>query len=256
MHEKEAFDLNTYIMHHVLNSNEWHLPFLPPIPLPSFITLHGLMVIIWTVAMLWIFGFVYQKNARYPTGITNALEAIIIFIRNDISIEFLGKEDGKRMAPLFCTFFFFILGLNLMGLIPIFSTATSNINVTGALALVTFCFMVFGAIYKNGIVGFFKAFIPPGVPKPILILLFPIEFVGIFIKTGALMIRLFANMLAGHIVILAMLGLVVILGIGALPAVLLAIGVYALEVMVVFLQAFVFTLLSAIFIGQMYHPQH
>ena len=255
MHQ-EAFDLNTYIMHHVLNSNEWHLPFLPAIPLPAFITLHGLMVIIWTVAMIWLFGFVYQRNARYPKGITNALEAIIVFIRDDISIAFLGEEDGRRMTPLFCTFFFFILGLNVMGLVPIFSTATSNINVTGALALVTFCFMVFGAIYKNGIVGFFKAFIPPGVPKPILILLFPIEFIGIFIKTGALMIRLFANMLAGHIVILAMLGLVVMLGIGALPAVVLAILVYVLEVLVVFLQAFVFTLLSAIFIGQMYHPQH
>jgi F-type H+-transporting ATPase subunit a len=253
---KEVFDLNTYIMHHVLNSNEWHLPFLPPIPLPEYITLHGLMVIIWSFAMLLIFGFLYQKNARVPTGMTNALEAIIIFIRNDISIAFLGEEDGKRMAPLFITFFFFILGLNLMGLIPIFSTATSNINVTGALALVTFIFMVFGAIYKNGLFGFLKAFIPPGVPKPILLLLFPIEFIGIFIKSGALMIRLFANMLAGHIVILAMLGLVVTIGAWALPAVFLAIGVYGLEVMVVFLQAFVFTLLSAIFIGQTWHPEH
>lgn len=255
MHEPEAFDLNNYIMHHVLNSNEWHLPFLPPIPLP-IITLHGLMVIIWSVVMLFLFGVVYKKNARVPTGITNALEAIIIFIRDEISIAFLGQEDGRRMAPLFCTFFFFILGLNLMGLIPIFSTATSNINVTGALALVTFVFMVFGAIYKNGLVGFFKAFVPPGVPKPILILLVPIELVGVFIKTGALMVRLFANMLAGHIVILAMLGLVVMLGLAALPAVVLAIMVYMLEVLVVFLQAFVFTLLSAIFIGQMYHPQH
>jgi F-type H+-transporting ATPase subunit a len=229
MHE-EAFDLNTYIMHHVLNSNQWHLPFLPPIQLPSYITLHGLMVIIWSVLLIWIFGFVYKKNARYPQGITNALEAVIVFIRDDISIAFLGEKDGKTMAPLFCTFFFFILGLNIMGLIPIFSTATSNINVTGALAFVTFCFMVFGAIYKNGVVGFLKAFVPPGVPKPVLLILCPIEFIGVFIKTGALMIRLFANMLAGHIVILAMLGLVTMFGFKALPAVILAIFVYVLEV--------------------------
>jgi F-type H+-transporting ATPase subunit a len=252
----EVFSLDKYIMHHVRNSNEWHLPFLPPIPIHPSITLHGLMILIWSVALIWIFCFVYKRNAAVPTGITNALEIIVIFIRDKISIPFLGEHDGVRMTPLFCTFFFFILGLNLMGLIPIFATATSNVSVTGALALVTFCFMVFGTIYKNGVIGFMKAFVPPGVPVPVLFILVPIEFLGLFIKTFALMIRLFANMLAGHIVILAMLGLVVMMGVYALPAVVLATCVYLLEVLVVFLQAFIFTLLSAIFIGQMYHPQH
>lgn len=253
----EVFSLDKYIMHHVQNSNEWHLPFLPPIPIHPWITLHGLMVIIWSIAMVWIFCFLYKKTASVPTGLTNALEIIVLFIRDQISIPFLGEKDGTRMTPLFCTFFFFILGLNVMGLIPAFATATSNVSVTAALALVTFCFMVFGCIYKNGILGFLKAFVPPGVPIPVLFILVPIEFLGIFIKTFALTIRLFANMLAGHIVILAMLGLVVMLGyFFVLPAVVLATCVSLLEVLVVVLQAFIFTLLSAIFIGQMYHPQH
>ena len=161
------------------------------------------------------------------------------------------------MTPLLFTFFFFILGLNLLGLIPFFAAATSNVNVTGGLALVTLSFMIFGAIYKNGLIGFLKAFIPSGVPPVIAVLLFPIEFAGLFIKAFALMIRLFANMLAGHIVILAILGLVVLIGVAALPpALFLAVFISLLEVFVVFLQAYIFTLLSAMFIGQVYHPAH
>jgi F-type H+-transporting ATPase subunit a len=160
------------------------------------------------------------------------------------------------MTPLFCNFFFFILFLNLMGLVPLFATATSNINVTGALALVTFTFMVFGAIYKNGLMGFFKALVPSGVPAPILILLFPIELFGLLIKSFALMIRLFANMLAGHIVIISMMGIVILMGAKALPIIVLVCGIYALEVLVAFLQAYIFTLLSAMFVGSMYHPHH
>ncbi len=250
------FNLEQYIMHHVLDGHEWQLPFLPVIHLPSYLSLHGLMLIFCSIFLILLFCGLYQKKAKVPHGLTNLLEVFIVFIRDEISISCLGEKDGRKMTPLFCTFFFFILGMNLMGMIPLFVTATANVNVTGALAVVTFCFMVFGAIYKNGIGGFFKAFIPSGVPAPILILLFPIELLGLFIKTFALTIRLFANMLAGHIVILSLLGLVVLMGLGALPAVALAVFINLLEVLVVFLQAYIFTLLSAMFIGQMYHPQH
>ena len=191
-----------------------------------------------------------------PHGLTNLLEIFVLFIRDQISIPSLGEKDGRRMAPLFCSFFFFILGLNLLGLIPIFRAATGNVNVTGALALVTLTFMIFGSIYKNGFMGFVKVFMPSGVPWPILILLTPVEFIGMFIKAFALTIRLFANMLAGHIVIYALLGLIVIFGWAALPAMALAMGVYFLELFIAFLQAYIFTLLSAMFIGQMVHPEH
>ena len=114
----------------------------------------------------------------------------------------------------------------------------------------------FENIYKNGLKGFFSALIPSGVPAPILIILLPIEFVGLLIKSFALMIRLFANMLAGHIVLISLLGVVVLMGAKALPAVLLACGIYFLELFVAFLQAYIFTLLSAMFVGSMYHPDH
>jgi F-type H+-transporting ATPase subunit a len=251
-----SFVLEDYVMHHVANSNQWNIPFLGHIPIPPFITLHGLMLIIWTVLMTVLFCVVYKKTARVPQGITNFLEMIVVFIRDEVAVPSLGKEDGRKMTPIFLTFFFFILGLNLLGLIPLFSTATSNINVTGALAVVTLAIMIGGAIYKHGLVGFAKSFIPHGIPVPVLIILVPLEFLGMFIKAFALMIRLFANMLAGHIVILSIVGLVGIFGWVALPSVFLAIFVACLEVFIAFLQAYVFTLLSAMFIGQMLHPQH
>jgi F-type H+-transporting ATPase subunit a len=244
-------------MHHVQNSQEWYVPFVGSIKLPEPLSLHGLMLFIGSTFVFILFGVLYNHKQRVPTGLTNLLESFVVFIRDDIAVPSLGKEDGIKMTPLFCTFFFFILGLNLMGLIPLFATATSNVNVTAALALITFVFMIGGAIYKNGIGGFFHALIPSGVPAPLIILLFPIEFAGLFIKTFALMIRLFANLLAGHIVIMSLLGLGIILGYASLLFLFpVAVGIYMLEVFVAFLQAYVFTLLSAMFIGQMYHPSH
>ena len=251
-----SFDLDSYITHHLSDSQEWHIPFLPTIHIPEFISLHVIMLLICSIILFVLFVILYDKKSRVPKGITNLLEIFIIFIRDEIAIAYLGEKDGKKMAPLFCNFFFFILILNIMGLIPLFSTATANINVTAALALITFFFMIFGTIYKNGIQGFFKALIPSGVPIPVLFLLVPIEFIGLFIKSFALTIRLFANMLAGHIVILSLLGIVVLMGFAALPIILLALGISLLEVLVAFLQAYIFTLLSAMFIGQMHHPEH
>ncbi len=251
-----TFQLDQYIMHHVMNSHEWRLPFLPPIPLPSFLSLHGLMLIFCAIALIVLFCAIYRKNDRVPTGATNAMEAFVQFIRDEIAIPSLGRKDGEKLTPVLCTMFFFILGLNILGQIPLFAAATANISVTAPLALVVFYFMTVGAIGKNGFNGFIKAFVPSGVPLPILFIIIPLEVLGLFIKTFALMIRLFANMLAGHMVIYSLLGLVVLFGVWALPAVLLAVGIALLEVLVVFLQAYIFVLLSAVFIGQMYHPEH
>jgi F-type H+-transporting ATPase subunit a len=244
-----------YIMHHVMDSHQWSLPFLN-IKLPPFLSLHGLMVILCAAFLVLLFGVLYRKEAGAPRGLANFLEVFVLFIRDSIAVPSLGAADGARMTPLFCSFFFFVLGLNLMGLVPAFATATSNVSVTAALAMITLAFMIFGSMYKNGVGGFFKSFIPHGVPLPILFLLVPIEFAGLFIKAFALTIRLFANMLAGHIVIFSLLGLVYIFGALAAPAIALALGIYFLELFVCFLQAYIFTLLSAMFIGQMYHPAH
>ena len=253
----QPFEFEEYIMQHMKDSYEWHLPFLPPIHLPSYLSLHGVMLIICSIFLIFIFCIAYNKKQIIPTGLTNLLEAFILFIRDQIAIKNLGQEDGRRMTPLFCTFFFFILGLNLMGMIPAFVTATANPNITGALALVTLSFMVLGAIYKNGWKGFWKALSPSGVPAPILLLLVPTEFVGLLIKTFALMIRLFANMLAGHIVIFSLLGLIILIGFTAtVPSIILALFIGLFEIFVAFLQAYIFTLLSAVFMAQMYHPDH
>ena len=247
--------LTEYVLGHVANSYEWHLPFGVHINLPPWLSLHALMLVIVSTALVALFSMLYRRD-RVPSGLTNLLETLIVFVRDDICIPNLGKEDGRRLAPLILTFFFFILGLNLIGLIPIFATATGNVNVTGALALITLSMMIFGAILKNGIGGFIGTFIPHGVPLPVLVILTPIEFIGIFIKAFALMIRLFANLLAGHIALFCIIGLLYVVGIAALPALGMAVGIYCLEIFVAFLQAYVFSLLSAMFIGMMLHPEH
>ncbi|MDD4871391.1 MAG: F0F1 ATP synthase subunit A [Kiritimatiellae bacterium] len=245
-----------FIMHHVKDSHSMMLFPNVSIPLPEYLSLHGLMLVFSAFLLLMAFGLLYKKQAPVPSGFTNLLESFVAFIRNDIVIAYLGPDDGRKMAPLFCSFFFFILTMNLVGLVPCFAAATGNLSVTLAMALISFFFMVFGAMYRTGVLGFFKGFIPHGIPWWVLIVLVPIEMIGLLIKTFALAIRLFANMLSGHIVLFNLLGLVVIFGYFALPSVLMALGIYLLEIFVAFLQAYIFTLLSAIFIGQRYHPEH
>lgn len=243
-------------MQHVMNSNEWHLPFLGAIHLPAFLTLHGLMVVLCALFLIILFCGLYRHQDRVPSGLTNLLEAFVQFVRDGIAIPSLGQEEGERLTPLLCTFFFFILGLNLLGQIPLFVPATANISVTAPLALITFYFMTADTVRKNGVGGFLKAFMPAGVPMIILPFIFFMEFISMFIKTFALMIRLFANMLAGHMLILSLLGMVVLFGWWGSPAIILAVGISLLELLIVFLQAYIFVLLSAVFIGQMYHPEH
>ena len=128
------FNLDEYLMHHALNSHQWLLPFVQPIALPGILTTHSLMLFIGVVTLLVLFLVLYNRNERVPTGITNALEAIVVFIRDEIAIPNLGEKDGLAFTPLFCSLFFFILILNLLGLIPVFSTATADISVTFSLA--------------------------------------------------------------------------------------------------------------------------
>ena len=260
-------NLGDFIIHHIANSDKWHpLPFLPGIPLLSglkignldlSLSLHVLMLLLAGFFVYLLFAVLYKKQRNIaPSGLTNFLEVLIIFVRDEICISNLGEKDGKRFAPFFLNFFFLILILNLMGLVPLFSTATANINVTGGFALITLSMMIIGGIVKNGPIGFIHIFLPPGVPKPLYLILFPIEVMGMFIKPFALTIRLFANMLAGHIVIFSLLGLISLLGWFGTPSILLALFIYALELLVAFIQAYIFTMLSAMFFSAMLHPAH
>lgn len=247
--------VQSFTLHHVQNSHTFTLPYLH-IELPSYLSMHALMLLVGSGVLLVLFGVLYRKKDPVPTGVTNLLELFVVFVRDEISVRYLGEKDGRKLTPLFCSFFFFILTLNMIGLIPGFASATGNLSVTATLALITFCFMVFGAMLKVGLWGFIKGLVPGGIPLPLQIMLFPLEVIGLLIKTGALMIRLFANNFAGHMVLFLLVGMLMIFGVWALPVIALALFVYILELFVAVLQAYIFTLLSAIFIGQRFHPEH
>jgi F-type H+-transporting ATPase subunit a len=146
----------------------------------------------------------------------------------------------------------------MMGLIPLFTTPTGNINVTASLAVVTFVTGQFFGIRQNGLITHVKSLVPSGIPVFLLPLMFVIEVIGLLAKHFALIVRLFANMIAGHIVLFAFLGLIVIFKTVWVSPLSIGFGVFInlLEILVSFIQAYVFTLLSALFIGMAVHPDH
>jgi F-type H+-transporting ATPase subunit a len=268
--EEQGADVGEYILHHVQNRKDWNV-FGLHVQLPQFepinilgvgidlsITNHVVMLWIAALILLLLFGILFRKRNLAPKGFAALLEMLVLFVRNDIAIASLGEKNGRKFAPLIVTFFFFILTCNLMGLIPLFSTPTGNINVTAALAMVTFLTGQFYGIRMNGLVKHFKALVPSGVPVYLLPLMFVIELMGLLAKHFALIVRLFANMIAGHIVFFAFLGMIFIFkSLLMMPlAVGFALFVDLLEILVAFIQAYVFCVLSALFIGMAVHPEH
>lgn len=253
--EERIEALQAFVLEHVHDSKNFHLPFFS-MELPWFLTADEMQLILAGMLLMLLFGVLYRKRAEAPGRLTNFLEVMVLFVRDEISIRFLGEEDGRRMAPLFCSLFFFILAVNLIGLLPGLPFATANINVTGAMAAVSLVLMFYCGIRKTGPWGFVKGFAPPGVPWPVLILLVPVEVAGMFVRSFALCIRLFANILAGHMALLFILGMIFVLGLCACPFLALGVMLFLLEIGVSFLQAYIFTLLSAIFIGQRMQPEH
>ena len=253
--------VHDYIQHHVLfhvadgNPSAWNLPFVR-LPLLDVFRHDEVMLATGLVVLVVLFAFLYRRDEEVPRGWSNLLELFVVFVRDQLVRPYFPEPDARRLAPVFCSFFFLILVLNLLGLCPLFSAATSNINVTGALALVTGAFMAGGAVWKKGPVGFLRNFVPSGAPWPLLIILVPVEIVSFCSRVFALAIRLFANVLAGHILIFALLSMVVLFGWFALPAVFLAVGIYFFEIFMSFLQAYIFSLLSAIFISQSIYEAH
>jgi F-type H+-transporting ATPase subunit a len=295
----EKFNAGQTIIEHVSNSGHEH----PLIHLPTLmgidfsVTKHVFML--WFVATI-VFILVTTVVRRYlkqsnpvPTGMANALEAVVVFVRDDIAQPNVGKKWLFTWTPLILTFFFFILGMNAIGLIPIFdamalldhfvlhtaagsfikqlehggTTATANVNVTAALATVTFGAIIIAGAKAHGALQHVKNIVPHGLAWPIYILLIPIEIMGLFVRPFALTMRLAANMLGGHIAILAILSFVFLfaqmfastaagVGVGLSVSLPLAVGISALEIIVVMVQAYVFTLLTAVFIGMAIHVHH
>ena len=251
--------MREYVTHHAMyhyrSLDAWNLPFLH-VKWLDYFRLDSVMVVFSAVVLVLVFTLGYKRNQKVPRGFSLVLESLVKFVRDHIAIPFLGEQDGRKLTPLFCMFFFYILTMNLLGLLPIFSSATSNINVTGALALTTLGFMVLGAIVRNGPVAFLKSFLLPDVPLGVQFFVVPLEVISLFTNTFALMVRLFANILAGHMIIFSLVGVVFVFGWWALPAAALAVCIYFFELCVGVFQAYIFTLLSAVYIGKTYHPNH
>ncbi|MFC2133277.1 F0F1 ATP synthase subunit A [Bacteroidota bacterium] len=256
----------SWIMHHILDAKELEIPFgvihLPEIHLFGIdisITKHVVfmwLALIFLVVTLWYAAKSYKKS-RVPKGVTNFMEVLIVYVRDEIARPTIGA-GYERFMPYLLTIFFFILTCNFLGLVPYGSTATSNISVTATLAILSFFAIQIGGVMKNGFLGYFKGLIPHGIPVWLLPIMAVVEFLGLFTKPFALAIRLFANMTAGHIVILALLGLIFILNTYVVVPVSIAFAlfIYLLEILVALIQAYIFTMLSSLFIGMAVHQEH
>ncbi|MFD1094482.1 F0F1 ATP synthase subunit A [Salegentibacter chungangensis] len=219
-------------------------------PLDISITKNVAAMFITVILMLVFFNSLakhHKKNEHAPKGFNNVLETLVLFVRDEIAIPQIGKKKYMKFMPFLLTVFFFIWITNLLGLLPGAANVTGNIAVTVSLGLFTLALII-----VNGNKDYWKhVFWMPGIPtfvKPILAI---VEVMGVIIKPAALMIRLFANITAGHIIILSLIGLIFILenaGVAGI-SVPFALFITVLELLVAFLQAFIFTILSALFIG-------
>jgi len=290
---EEALDVGGMIISHVSNSSLEHpLIHLPPIfGIDMSVTKHVFML--WLVALI-LFVVITALVRRFvrqsklvPMGTMGVLEVGVEFVRDGIVVPSIGHKETHKWTPMLLTLFLFILGCNLIGLIPIFdvlglfnhyvlhgdehsflsrlvhggTTATGNYNVTAGLAVITFFAIIVAGVRAHGFGGHWKNLASHGVA------LVPLEVLGMFVRPFALTMRLAANMTGGHIAILAILSFVFIftnivgtwiagVGIGLVFAVPMAAAISALEIIIVLVQAYVFTLLSAVFIGMAAHSHH
>lgn len=196
---------------------------------------------------------------------SNAIEAMVVFIRDEVAEPAIGHHDARTFMPFLLTMFFFIVTCNLLGLVPWAGSATGALATTGALALITFATVVGAGMFKLGPVGFWTGQVPHmDLPGPLAVLLIPmiffIEVLGLFIKHFILAMRLLANMMAGHLVLSVIMAFIAasatsVAWWGVMPAsVLGSVALSLLELFVAFLQAYIFTFLSALFIGMAVHP--
>jgi F-type H+-transporting ATPase subunit a len=252
-----------HLLGHMKNSNSIDLPGYE-LELPQFAPVHvgGLTLdlsITKHVFFLLLGGILlliasvysarsYKKNL-VPRGFVNLMELMIVFIRDEVALPNMGPA-GLKYMPYMLTTFFFILVMNLSGLVPYGATATGNIMVTAGLAIIAFCMIQISAIKAKGL-KHYLAELTGGTPWYLWPIMIPIEILGLFTKPFALCMRLFANMTGGHIVILSLFGLIFLFRSFAVApvSVLFVVCIYMLELFVAFLQAYVFTMLTALFMG-------
>lgn len=274
--QQEATENQIDIAHHIGNAHEIETPF-GVVHLPRWEPVHlgGLAIdlsptkhLVFLLIAATIVALVFllsaravaraQAGGRPAKGFAGSMEALALYIRQEVVLPNVGHH-GEGYAPYLLTLFFFILVMNILGLLPWGATATGNISVTAALALMAFITIEVAGMRTLGWKGYLSTifYLPPGLPGPLkpimLVIMTPVEIIGKLSKPFALAVRLFANMTAGHVLVLALIGLTFLFQsytVGVLAS-LLATSIMLLELFVAFLQAFVFTLLTSVFIGLM-----
>lgn len=282
--EAGEFDAGEVILHHVADGAKWiEGAWWSPTKAVFIMVVAALLVILGVRRAL----AGYDDNGVPKTRWAQMMDPFVEHFYRDVALAYAGPKWAKQLAPLLLTFFFFILTNNLLGMVPWAdlgnvlyglvappgreagpvkrllldgaATPTGNFNVTVALATITFFAIIVFGVKAHGLVGHFAHLAPKGVPWPVRwFLLLPIETLSMFVKPFALTMRLAANMTAGHMAILAILAVVFLLNsaLVGIPVVGLALGVSLLEIIVAFVQAYVFSLLSGVFIGMAVQSHH
>ena len=281
--EGEGLDLGGTLMHHIVDAHEiegplgavWHLPEWEPLQLgPLAVNLSPTKHVVFLLLAAVICGLLFtlvgrtarrRKVHEAPSGFANAIEALVLYFRDEVVRKNIG-EGADRYTSYILTLFFFILTMNLLGLVPWGASATGNISVTAVLAIVTFLVVEVSGFHALGPAGYARTifFVPAGIPgwmKPVMLLvMIPVEVVSKLTKPFALAVRLFANMTAGHTLIFSLLGLIFIFAqltfarwAVAGASVTATTLMMVLELFVAFLQAYIFAMLSAVFIGLIRH---
>jgi F-type H+-transporting ATPase subunit a len=218
--------------------------------------------------MIWVARRTHGKGAeRAPKGLANVIEAFVIYLRDEVALRNIGK-GGERYVPFVLTLFFFILYMNVLGLVPFGASATGNVGVTAALAILALVAIEVGGLLHIGPKAYLGTivYIPKGLnwfwSIIMAVVMTPVELVAKLARIFALAIRLFANMTAGHLVILSLVGLIFMVGAAEgvtryliWPApVLMAVAIMLMEIFIAFLQAYIFAMLTSVFIGLVRHP--
>lgn len=251
-HDPDRID----ILHHLMDSEAYfHVATLPG-GISLDITRHVLLMWAASALLIVLMASVARQKGLVPRGARNLVEPVLLFIRDELAVPNF-HEKADRFLPFLWTVFFFILFCNLLGLVPGSATPTGNLSVTAGLALVAFVMIHASGIRENGVVRYLASIVPP-VPWWLWPLLLVVELVGMVAKPFALAVRLWANMNGGHIVILVLMGFIFLFKsfLAAGISVAAATAIYMLEIFVALLQAYVFTFLTAVFMGMAAHPDH
>lgn len=256
---EEAVEQSTGGAGFILEEVSDHVLIKLPTILGIDLSITKMVLMMWIAAafLIVLFGVSFRKKRLIPKGWANLLESAVVFLRDDILHPYLG-ENTSRFSPYILTAFFFILVSNLLGVIPMGTEATSNISVTATLAVFTFLIGQGASLKKFGVIGYVKKFVPPDIPFFVIPIIFIAELMGLFTKHFALAIRLFANMIADHLIVVTVIGLIFIFNSYAAVPISIGMGVAVelLVILIAFIQAYIFTMLSAVFIGLALAEEH